>query len=87
MARQQYELTDKEWLIIERLLPNKPRDVPRVDDQQVLNGICQRHCNFPLNGQSKTPHFAAFGFRVPALGRLRSSVDGPGGAVRSALAA
>ena len=37
MAR--YELTDFEWQIIQPLLPNKPRGVPRVDDRRVLNGI------------------------------------------------
>lgn len=42
MTRRQYELTDKEWLIIEPLLPNKPRGVPRVDDRRVLNGILWR---------------------------------------------
>jgi transposase len=26
-----YELTDFEWRVIEPLLPNKPRGVPRVD--------------------------------------------------------
>jgi transposase len=36
---QGYELTDFEWGVIERLLPNKPRGVPRVDDRRVLNGI------------------------------------------------
>jgi transposase len=41
MARR-YELTDKEWLIMELLLPNKPRGVPRVDDGCVLNGILRR---------------------------------------------
>ena len=35
----QYELTDFEWSVIEPLLPNKPRGVPRVDDRRVLNGI------------------------------------------------
>jgi len=39
MARRRYELTDKEWLIIEPLLPDKPRGVPRADDRGVLNGI------------------------------------------------
>ncbi len=34
-----YELTDFEWRVIKPLLPNKPRGVPRVDDQRVLNGI------------------------------------------------
>ena len=42
MTRRRYELTDKEWLIIEPLLPNKPRGVPRVDDRRVLNGILWR---------------------------------------------
>ena len=32
-------MTDFEWRVIEPLLPNKPRDVPRVDDRRVLNGI------------------------------------------------
>src|SRR5262245_21617359 len=34
-----YDLTDFEWRVIEPLLPNKPRGVPRVDDRHVLNGI------------------------------------------------
>lgn len=34
-----FELSDKEWAIIEPLLPNQPRGVPRVDDRTVLNGI------------------------------------------------
>ena len=35
----QYDLTEFEWRLIEPLLPNKPRGVPRVDDRRVLNGI------------------------------------------------
>jgi len=31
-----YDLTDFEWRVIEPLLPNKPRGVPRVDDRRVL---------------------------------------------------
>ncbi len=31
-----YDLTDFEWRMIEPLLPNKPRGVPRVDDRRVL---------------------------------------------------
>ena len=42
MTRRRYELTDHEWSIILPLLPNKPRGVPRVDDQRVLNGILWR---------------------------------------------
>jgi transposase len=34
-----YDLTDFEWRVIEPLLPNKPRGVPRADDRRVLNGI------------------------------------------------
>jgi len=39
MTRRRCELTDQEWSIIQPLLPNKPRGVPRVDDRRVLNGI------------------------------------------------
>src|SRR5215471_342783 len=42
MHQRRYELTDFEWSIIEPLLPNKPRGVPRVDDRRVLNGIYWR---------------------------------------------
>ena len=34
-----YELTEFEWKVVQPLLPNKPRGVPRVDDRRVLNGI------------------------------------------------
>jgi len=34
-----YDLTDFEWRVIEPLLPDKSRGVPRVDDRRVLNGI------------------------------------------------
>jgi len=37
MAR--FDLSDTEWQIVEPLLPNKPRGVPRTDDRRVLNGI------------------------------------------------
>jgi transposase len=42
MTRRRFELTDAEWAIIEPLLPNKPRGVPRVDDRQTINGILWR---------------------------------------------
>jgi transposase len=42
MSPRRYELSDFEWSIIEPLLPNKPRGVPRVDDRRVLNGIYWR---------------------------------------------
>ncbi len=34
-----YDLTDFEWRVIEPMLPDKPRGVPRVDDRRVVNGI------------------------------------------------
>ena len=33
------ELSDHEWDVIDPMLPNKPRGVPRVDERRVLNGI------------------------------------------------
>ena len=42
MTRRRYELTEHEWSIIQPLLPNRPRGVPRVDDRRVLNGILWR---------------------------------------------
>lgn len=42
MSLRRYELSDFEWSIIEPLLPNKPRGVPRVDDRRVLDGIYWR---------------------------------------------
>ncbi len=33
------DLSDFEWSLIEPVLPNKSRGVPRVDDRHVLNGI------------------------------------------------
>jgi len=42
MTSRRYELSDFEWSIIQPLLPNKPRGVPRVDDRRVLNGIYWR---------------------------------------------
>ncbi len=39
---RRHELSDEEWAIIQSLLPNKPRGVPRVDDRRVINGILWR---------------------------------------------
>ena len=41
-AMARFDLTDFEWSVIQPLLPNKPRGVPRVDDRRVLNGIFWR---------------------------------------------
>ena len=42
MSPRRYELSDFEWSIIQPLLPNKPRGVPRADDREVLNGVYWR---------------------------------------------
>ena len=34
-----YQLSDYEWAAIKPFLPNKPRGIPRENDQRVLNGI------------------------------------------------
>jgi transposase len=34
-----YALSDREWDIIQPILPAKPRGIPRVDDRRVINGI------------------------------------------------
>jgi transposase len=39
---RRHELSNFEWSVIQPLLPNKPRGVPRVDDRRVLNGILWR---------------------------------------------
>jgi transposase len=36
---RRHELTDFEWRIIEPLLPNKPRGVPRVNDRVWSPGV------------------------------------------------
>ncbi|WP_233741881.1 transposase, partial [Agrobacterium vitis] len=41
-TRRRFDLTDFEWTVIQPLLPNKPRGVPRVDDRRVINGILWR---------------------------------------------
>jgi transposase len=39
-----YELSDHEWDVINPMLPNKPRGIPRVDDRRVLNGAASFGC-------------------------------------------
>ncbi len=57
-----YDLSDFDWSVIEPLLPNKPRGVPRVDDRRVLNG---EPCALPVK----------LGTVMPLLG-YRSAVAG-----------
>lgn len=38
-ALARYDLTEFEWKMVEPLLPNKPRAVPRVDDRRARNDI------------------------------------------------
>ena len=56
-----YDLTDFEWRVIEPLLRNKPRGVPRVNDRRVLNGIFSkrlyRERNLIERFFSKLKHF------------------------------
>src|SRR6478672_1722400 len=42
MTRRRYKPPDRECVIIEPLLPEKPRGVSRVDNRRVLNGILWR---------------------------------------------
>lgn len=39
---KRHDLTDYEWSVIEPLLPQKSRGMPRFDDRRVLNDIFWR---------------------------------------------
>ena len=67
MAR--FDLTDFEWSVIQPLLPNKPRGVPRVDDRRVLNGI------FWACGQER-PGLTSQRVTVRTRSALTASTDG-----------
>ena len=66
---QGYELTDFEWRVIEPLLPNKPRGVPRVDDRRVLNGLLGA-----ADGRHGVPCQRSLGRRRPATTGLCAGV-------------
>ena len=46
-----YDLADFEWSVIQPLLPNKPRCIPRVDDRRMLNGSLGEFCSGGLRWQ------------------------------------
>ena len=66
-----YDLTDFEWRVIEPLLRNKPRGVPRVNDRRVLNGIFSkrlyRERNLIERFFSKLKHFRRVATRYDKL--------------------
>lgn len=49
----------RRWSDEERLEILKEAFAPGACVAEVARRRCQRHCNFPRNGQSKIPHFAA----------------------------
>jgi len=53
--RRRFDLTDKEWTIIKRLLPQKSRGVPRVEDRRVINGILWRVRRYPAQTEPQAP--------------------------------
>jgi len=69
MSQRRYELTDFEWSIIEPLLPNKPRGVPRADDRKVLNGIYWRL----RTGSPWADIPERYGLRIPRMLSARST--------------
>src|ERR1700704_2463072 len=76
MAR--FDLTDFEWSVIQPLLPNKPRGVPRVDDRRVLNGIFwRRRAVGRHSGALRAPHDLREPLQpLAAGGRLGSAFGG-----------
>lgn len=74
-----YDLTDFEWRVIEPLLPNKPRGVPRVDDRRVLNGIFWVLRSVPERYGPRTTCYNRFnrGRMGPADGRHQHRARAP----------
>lgn len=57
MAGRRHELTDKDWSIIEPLLPNKPREVSAVD---YLSSGSERHSSLSQGGAPRGPRQCAY---------------------------
>jgi hypothetical protein len=55
--RSRYDRADFEGRVIQTLLPNKPRGVPRVDDRRVLNGFFWRFGPVPLGATCPSGFF------------------------------
>lgn len=76
----QHDLTVFEWRVIEPLLPNKPRGVPRVDDRRVLNGIflgAPLRCAIPPPARALCPAYHLLqSFRAMAEGRRGGRAEG-----------
>lgn len=72
MAR--FDLMDFEWSVIQPLLPNKPRVVPRVDDRRVLNGIFWR-LRTGLRGRTSPIVRGAADDQNPRPGRRQRAAD------------
>jgi hypothetical protein len=72
MTPRRYELSDFEWSIIEPLLPNKPRGVPRVDDRRAQRHLLATAHRLALGRHSRALR-AAHNLRqpLPALGQDR----------------
>jgi len=59
MPARRYEITDCEWSILQPLLPNKPRGVPRSgprfwDQGLEWSRVLIRHCDGGSDGEDKT---------------------------------
>ena len=74
MTGRRYETTDFKWLIIEPLLPNKPRGVARVDDRKVPNGIYRRLGTGPPRADIPDRYGPSCYNRVVRWGRNRSNL-------------
>jgi transposase len=82
-----YYMTEFEWKVIEPLLPNKPRGVPRVDNRRVLNGVfwtLRSGSTWRDLPESYSPHTTCYNrFRRWTKAGIRDTItDAYGGDVR-----